>query len=94
MPPNKTWLREHAAMSIFGRHVSKLAGFAAAAPTPFDENGSVDSATLERFCDRQISDGANALVVCGITGEGPLSVGLNMRRSFELRSMPRVAVYR
>jgi 4-hydroxy-tetrahydrodipicolinate synthase len=71
MPPNKTWLREHAAMSIFGRHVSKLAGFATAAPTPFDENGSVDSATLERFCDRQISDGANALVVCGITGEGP-----------------------
>jgi 4-hydroxy-tetrahydrodipicolinate synthase len=58
-------------MAILGRQVSTLSGFATAVPTPFDENGSVDSAALERFCDRQISEGATALVVCSLTGEGP-----------------------
>ena len=28
-------------------------------------------AALERFCDRQIQEGATALVVCGTTGEAP-----------------------
>jgi 4-hydroxy-tetrahydrodipicolinate synthase len=58
-------------MSIFGRHVSKLSGYAPAIPTPFDENGSLDGTALERFCDRQIHEGATALVVCGTTGEAP-----------------------
>jgi 4-hydroxy-tetrahydrodipicolinate synthase len=48
-----------------------LSGFAPAVPTPFDENGALDVAALERFCDRQIQDGATALVVCGTTGEAP-----------------------
>ncbi len=56
---------------ILGRHVSRLSGFAPAVPTPFDENGAVDSPALERFCDRQIHEGATALVVCGTTGEAP-----------------------
>src|SRR5262245_3002666 len=60
-----------AVMSIFGRHVSKLSGYAPAIPTPFDENGALDSAALGRFCDRQIHEGATALVVCGTTGEAP-----------------------
>src|SRR5215510_6868845 len=60
-----------AVMSIFGRHVSKLSGYAPAIPTPFDENGALDGAALERFCDRQIHEGATALVVCGTTGEAP-----------------------
>jgi 4-hydroxy-tetrahydrodipicolinate synthase len=52
-------------------HVSGLRGFATAVPTPFDEVGLIDVAELERFCDRQIGDGAAALVVCGTTGEAP-----------------------
>jgi dihydrodipicolinate synthase/N-acetylneuraminate lyase len=35
-------------MSI-GRHIYKLAGYAPALPTPFDENESVDVAAFERF---------------------------------------------
>ena len=58
-------------MSIVGRHVSKLSGYAPAIPTPFDEDGAVDGAALERFCDRQIHEGATSLVVCGTTGEAP-----------------------
>jgi 4-hydroxy-tetrahydrodipicolinate synthase len=64
-------LREHGVMPIPGRHVSRLSGFAPAVPTPFDENDAVDSAALEGFCDRQIHEGATALVVCGTTGEAP-----------------------
>jgi len=70
-PINKPWLREHAVMPIPGRHVSKLSGFAPALPTPFDENGAIDRAAFELFCDRQIDEGATALVVCGTTGEAP-----------------------
>jgi 4-hydroxy-tetrahydrodipicolinate synthase len=51
--------------------LSGLTGYAPALPTPFDENGEIDVAALERFCDRQITAGANALVVCGTTGEAP-----------------------
>jgi 4-hydroxy-tetrahydrodipicolinate synthase len=56
---------------ITGKHVSRLSGYAPALPTPFDQNGSVDSAALEALCDRQIQEGATALVVCGTTGEAP-----------------------
>ena len=58
-------------MSVFRRPVSKLSGYAPAVPTPFDEDGNVDIAGFEQFCDRQIQDGATALVVCGTTGEAP-----------------------
>ena len=54
-----------------GKHVSKLSGYAPALPTPFDQNGNVDSAAFEFLCDRQIQEGATALVVCGTTGEAP-----------------------
>jgi 4-hydroxy-tetrahydrodipicolinate synthase len=54
---------------ILGRHVSRLSGFAPALPTPFDADGALDEAALAQFCDRQIRDGATALVVCGTTGE-------------------------
>jgi len=56
-------------MTIIGRHVSRLSGYAPALPTPFDNDGNVDGAAFERFCDRQIQEGATALVVCGTTGE-------------------------
>ncbi len=58
-------------MVPLGRHVSRLSGFAPAVPTPFDESGAIDRAAFERFCDRQIDEGATALVVCGTTGEAP-----------------------
>jgi 4-hydroxy-tetrahydrodipicolinate synthase len=56
---------------IIGRHVSKLSGYAPAVPTPFDDDGNVDVAAFEHFCERQIREGATALVVCGTTGEAP-----------------------
>jgi 4-hydroxy-tetrahydrodipicolinate synthase len=54
-----------------GRHVSKLAGFAPALPTPFDANGLIDTAAFEHLCALQVGAGATALVVCGTTGEAP-----------------------
>jgi 4-hydroxy-tetrahydrodipicolinate synthase len=58
-------------MDIIGRHVSELSGYAPALPTPFDDEGNIDRAAFERFCDHQIQEGATALVVCGTTGEAP-----------------------
>ncbi len=58
-------------MSMIGRHVSKLSGYAPALPTPFDGNDRVDGDAFERLCDLQIKSGATALVVCGTTGEAP-----------------------
>jgi len=58
-------------MSAIGRHVSKLSGYAPAVPTPFDDNGHIDSAAFEQICELQIREGATALVVCGTTGEAP-----------------------
>lgn len=58
-------------MVVIGRHVSKLSGYAPAVPTPFGDDGSIDVVAFERFCDRQIREGATALVVCGTTGEAP-----------------------
>jgi 4-hydroxy-tetrahydrodipicolinate synthase len=58
-------------MDIIGRHLSKLSGYAPALPTPFDDDGNVDGAAFEQFCDRQVREGATALVVCGTTGEAP-----------------------
>jgi hypothetical protein len=63
--------REAITMILIGRHVSKLSGYAPALPTPFDDNGNIDGALFEQFCDRQIQEGAAALVVCGTTGEAP-----------------------
>jgi len=54
-----------------GRHVWKLSGYAPALPTPFDENDSINAAAFEHFCERQISNGATALVVGATTGEAP-----------------------
>jgi hypothetical protein len=58
-------------MSITGRHVSKLSGYAPALPTPFDHAGCIDAVAFERLCDLQLANGATALIVCGTTGEAP-----------------------
>lgn len=51
--------------------ISRLSGYAPALPTPFGQHGEVDQAAFERLCERQIQEGAAALVVCGTTGEAP-----------------------
>jgi 4-hydroxy-tetrahydrodipicolinate synthase len=56
---------------VTGKHVSRLSGYAPALPTPFDQNDNIDSAAFELLCERQIREGATALVVCGTTGEAP-----------------------
>jgi len=56
---------------LIGRHISKLSGYAPALPTPFDDDDNIDYAAFEQFCDRQIHEGATALVVGGTTGEAP-----------------------
>ena len=56
---------------IIGRHVTKLSGYAPALPTPFNQDGNIDRAAFEKLCDRQVREGATALVVCGTTGEAP-----------------------
>jgi 4-hydroxy-tetrahydrodipicolinate synthase len=71
---------------MFGRHVSRLWGYAPALPTPFRGDDTIDTAALEQLCDRQIEEGATALVVCGTTGEAP---ALDAR---EHESMVRTAV--
>jgi 4-hydroxy-tetrahydrodipicolinate synthase len=58
-------------MLAIGRHVCKLSGYAPALPTPFTSDGRIDCDAFERFCARQIVEGATALVVCGTTGEAP-----------------------
>ena len=58
-------------MLTFGRHVSKLSGYAPALPTPFTADGTIDFGAFERLCELQIAHGATALVVCGTTGEAP-----------------------
>jgi hypothetical protein len=58
-------------MRAVGRPVTTLSGYAPALPTPFRENGAIDFAAFERFCEVQIAGGAAALVVCGTTGEAP-----------------------
>src|SRR5262245_57343020 len=45
-----------------GRHVTRLAGFAPALPTPFDDNGNIDRRAVERLCNWQVAEGATALV--------------------------------
>ncbi len=58
-------------MSSINPRISKLSGYAPAVPTPFDGEGHIDVTAFQHFCDRQIREGATALVVCGTTGEAP-----------------------
>ena len=58
-------------MSAISRHVSRLSGYAPALPTPFDDDDNIDGDAFGQLCDRQVEQGATALVVCGTTGEAP-----------------------
>jgi 4-hydroxy-tetrahydrodipicolinate synthase len=66
--------------------ISSLSGYAPALPTPFNRDGNIDEPAFERLCDRQIKEGASALVVCGTTGEAPTLTPL------EHRALVRIAV--
>ena len=46
-----------------------LTGYIPDLPTPFDEAGRVDVSAFARLCERQISAGASAMVVCDTAGE-------------------------
>ena len=46
-----------------------LAGYVPDIPTPFDEHGAVDLATLAMLCERQIEAGVTAIVVSETSGE-------------------------
>jgi 4-hydroxy-tetrahydrodipicolinate synthase len=71
-------------MFAIGRHVTKLAGFAPALPTPFAADGTIDGATFEHLCKLQLREGATALVVGGATGEGPTLTRDEHRRLVEI----------
>jgi 4-hydroxy-tetrahydrodipicolinate synthase len=47
-----------------------LAGYIPDLPTPFDQNDTIDLASFERLCERQIDAGANALVA----GKRPVKI--------------------
>jgi 4-hydroxy-tetrahydrodipicolinate synthase len=53
------------------RRMMQLSGYAPALPTPFDDLDEIDRAALDWMCQRQVEQGATALVVCGTTGEAP-----------------------
>ena len=78
--------RESVMTSTLRQNVTSLSGYAPALPTPFNDGGELDIAALEQLCDRQIREGASALVVCGTTGEAP-----NLSRA-EHDSIVRIAV--
>ena len=73
-------------MTCARQRILGLSGYAPALPTPFNDADQIDVPALERLCDRQIRAGANALVVCGTTGEAP-----NLSRA-EHDTIVRVAV--
>ena len=64
--------------------ISGLFGFAPALPTPFDSNGEIDAAAFERLCERQVLEGATALVVCGTTGEAPTLTPAEHRKLIQI----------
>jgi 4-hydroxy-tetrahydrodipicolinate synthase len=46
-----------------------LTGYIPDLPTPFDENGRVDTEAFARLCERQIAASVSAIVVCETAGE-------------------------
>lgn len=59
-------------------------GVGTALITPFQPDGTLDEAALQRFVDWQITEGVNFLVPCGTTGENPALTADEHRRVVEL----------
>lgn len=53
------------------RSKSVFTGSCCAIVTPFDKNGKVNFETLEKLVEYQITEGTDAICVCGTTGEAP-----------------------
>src|ERR1051325_490833 len=62
----------------------KFRGVGTALVTPWNDDGSLDEATFERFVDWQIEQGIHFLVPCGTTGENPAMTHEEHRRVVEL----------
>src|SRR5262245_51254658 len=58
--------------------VSRLSGYAPALPTPFDDDDAVDLSALAYLCDRQIRQGANALVLFREANPTPVKYALSL----------------
>src|SRR5262245_11675843 len=88
IPRWRAWPDRHEAVmtSTLRRVTARLAGYAPALPTPFNTADEIDAAALQRLCDRQLQQGASALVVCTTTGEAP-----NLNRA-EHGTIVRIAV--
>jgi 4-hydroxy-tetrahydrodipicolinate synthase len=59
-------------------------GLGVALVTPFQPDGSLDEAALERFVEWQVEQGTNFLVPCGTTGENPTLTPEETRRVIEI----------
>ncbi|SHL79428.1 4-hydroxy-tetrahydrodipicolinate synthase [Bradyrhizobium lablabi] len=57
-----------------------LAGYIPDLPTPFDESGAVDLATLAKLCERQIDARVPAIVVCETAGEASTLTPVEQQR--------------
>jgi len=76
--------------------MKKLYGVITAMTTPFDEEGNVDTAALERSVDFLIDKGVNCLYPCGTTGEMYLMTAEQRKEVAETvvrRAAGRVTVY-
>ena len=51
-------------MVRFGRHVSKLTGYAPALPTPFNIEGDIDVPAFEHLCDLQLAPAETVSTAC------------------------------
>ena len=47
-----------------------MSGIIVVAPTPFDEGGNIDDASLERLINHYLSSGVHGLTIMGVMGEG------------------------
>jgi 4-hydroxy-tetrahydrodipicolinate synthase len=59
---------------------SSAAGVFPIAPTPFNDNGAIDWASVDRMCDVYLAAGATGLTILGIMGEAPKMTGEESRR--------------
>jgi 4-hydroxy-tetrahydrodipicolinate synthase len=62
----------------------RFQGTGTALVTPFTRDGAIDEKALRKLVDFQISNGVEALVPVGTTGEGPTLTDAERRRVFEV----------
>ena len=70
-------------MTTIRQQILGLSCYAPALPTPFNDADEIDFPAFERLCDRQVQEGATALVVCGTTGEAPPFASIAKKPGFD-----------